>query len=132
VIIARLIADQASIGSELETRLERASDALAKAGTQVALAGMLDFSGDVLQISLAEGQPVAFADILTDHFGGCDLLVADHEIEMPRLFVSDMDSTMIGQECIDELADFAGLKEKVSAITERAMRGEIDFPSALA
>jgi phosphoserine phosphatase len=132
VIIARLIADQASIGSELETRLERASDALAKAGTPVALAGMLDFSGDVLQISLAEGQPVAVADILSDHFGGCDLLVADHEIEIPRLFVSDMDSTMIGQECIDELADFAGLKEKVSAITERAMRGEIDFSSALA
>ena len=127
-----MIADQASIGSELETRLERASDALATAGTAVALAGMLDFSGDVLQISLAEGQPVAVADILTDHFGGCDLLVADHEIEMPRLFVSDMDSTMIGQECIDELADFAGLKDQVSAITERAMRGELDFSSALA
>ena len=98
----------------------------------MALAGMLDFSGDVLQISLAEGRPVAVADILSDHFGACDLLVADHEIEMPRLFVSDMDSTMIGQECIDELADFAGLKDQVSAITERAMRGEIDFPSALA
>ena len=131
MIIARLIADQASIGSELETRLERASDALAKAGTPVALAGMLDFSGDVLQISLAEGRPVAVADILSDHFGACDLLVADHEIEMPRLFVSDMDSTMIGQECIDELADFAGIKHQVAAITERAMQGELDFESAL-
>ena len=98
----------------------------------VALAGMLDFCGDVLQISLAEGEPVAVADILEEHFGTCDLLVADHEIEIPRLFVSDMDSTMIGQECIDELADFAGLKDQVSAITERAMRGELDFPSALA
>lgn len=48
-----------------------------------------------------------------------------------KLLVADMDSTIIGQECIDELADFAGLKAKVSAITERAMRGEIDFEPAL-
>jgi len=48
-----------------------------------------------------------------------------------RLFIADMDSTMIGQECIDELADFAGLKARVADITERAMRGELDFPSAL-
>ena len=48
-----------------------------------------------------------------------------------RLFVADMDSTMIGQECIDELADYAGLKAHVAAITERAMRGEIAFEPAL-
>jgi phosphoserine phosphatase len=48
-----------------------------------------------------------------------------------RLLVADMDSTIIGQECLDELADFAGLKAQVSAITERAMRGELDFASAL-
>ena len=42
-----------------------------------------------------------------------------------------MDSTIIGQECIDELADYAGLKEKVARITERAMQGELDFPGAL-
>ncbi len=48
-----------------------------------------------------------------------------------RLFLADMDSTMIGQECIDELADWAGLKAHVSAITERAMRGEIEFEPAL-
>ena len=47
------------------------------------------------------------------------------------LFLADMDSTMIGQECIDELADFAGLKDRVSAITERAMQGEIAFEPAL-
>jgi phosphoserine phosphatase len=43
-----------------------------------------------------------------------------------------MDSTVIGQECLDELADFAGLKAEVAAITERAMRGELDFEAALA
>ncbi|KAB1073902.1 phosphoserine phosphatase SerB [Methylobacterium planeticum] len=48
-----------------------------------------------------------------------------------RLFLADMDSTMIGEECIDELADVVGLKQHVSAITERAMRGEIAFEPAL-
>jgi phosphoserine phosphatase len=48
-----------------------------------------------------------------------------------KLLLADMDSTMIGQECIDELADFAGLKAHVAAITERAMRGEIAFEPAL-
>lgn len=47
------------------------------------------------------------------------------------LLLADMDSTMIQQECIDELADFAGLKAEIAAITERAMQGELDFPHAL-
>jgi phosphoserine phosphatase len=48
-----------------------------------------------------------------------------------RLFLADMDSTMIEQECIDELADLVGIKPEVAAITERAMRGEIAFEPAL-
>lgn len=48
-----------------------------------------------------------------------------------RLLVSDMDSTLIGQECIDELAAQRGLKERVARITERAMRGEVEFATAL-
>ncbi|MGD0864941.1 MAG: phosphoserine phosphatase SerB [Rhizomicrobium sp.] len=48
-----------------------------------------------------------------------------------KLLVADMDSTIIGCECLDELADMAGLKERVAAITERAMRGEIEFAGAL-
>jgi len=48
-----------------------------------------------------------------------------------KLFLADMDSTMIRQECIDELADYVGLKGHVAAITERAMRGEIAFEPAL-
>jgi phosphoserine phosphatase len=48
-----------------------------------------------------------------------------------RLLVADMDSTLIGQECIDELADFAGVGAYVAGITERAMRGEITFEPAL-
>jgi len=115
----------------VETRLDAALRACADAGMPVAMASMLDFCSDVLQISLPDGERARLTGILTEHFGECDLLVADHEIEVPRLFVSDMDSTMIGQECIDELADFAGIKDKVADITERAMRGELEFESAL-
>jgi phosphoserine phosphatase len=50
---------------------------------------------------------------------------------MKRLLISDMDSTIIGQECIDELADAVGLKPQIAEITERAMRGELDFEAAL-
>ena len=116
---------------EVETRLDAAMKACAAADMPVAMAGMLDFCGDVLQISLPHGDRAQLTGLLVEHFGECDLLVADHEFEVPRLFVSDMDSTMIGQECIDELADFAGIKDKVAAITERAMQGELDFESAL-
>jgi phosphoserine phosphatase len=48
-----------------------------------------------------------------------------------RLLLADMDSTIISVECIDELADFAGVKAEVAAITERAMQGELDFEGAL-
>jgi phosphoserine phosphatase len=48
-----------------------------------------------------------------------------------KLLIADMDSTIISCECLDELADMAGHKSKVSAITEKAMRGELDFPAAL-
>jgi phosphoserine phosphatase len=66
-----------------------------------------------------------------DGIEGADLIVQPEEPRWKRLFVADMDSTIIGQECIDELADYAGLKEKVARITERAMQGELDFPGAL-
>ncbi|WP_395698191.1 phosphoserine phosphatase SerB [Methylocella sp.] len=60
-----------------------------------------------------------------------DVVVQPAQGRRKKLFVADMDSTMIGQECIDELAAEAGLKDHVAAITERAMRGEIAFEGAL-
>ena len=60
-----------------------------------------------------------------------DLCVQPWEGRRKRLLVADMDSTIIGCECLDELADFAGVKAQVSQITERAMRGEIGFEGAL-
>ncbi len=60
-----------------------------------------------------------------------DVAVLPQTHRRKKLLLADMDSTMIEQECIDELAAFVGLKEKVSAITARAMRGEIAFEPAL-
>jgi len=60
-----------------------------------------------------------------------DLCVQPAEGRRKRLLIADMDSTIIGCECLDELADFAGLKAEIAAITERAMAGEIPFEAAL-
>jgi phosphoserine phosphatase len=75
----------------------------------------------------------AIAAHLRDILAGrpIDAIVQPISGRRKRLFLADMDSTMIGQECIDELADHAGFKARVSAITERAMRGEIAFEPAL-
>lgn len=77
--------------------------------------------------------PAEIAADLRAAFAGkpVDLVVQPGANRRKRLFLADMDSTMIGQECIDELADAASLKAHVSAITERAMRGEIAFEPAL-
>ncbi|MFN7102788.1 MAG: phosphoserine phosphatase SerB [Pseudorhizobium sp.] len=60
-----------------------------------------------------------------------DLVIQDADTRRKKFLIADMDSTMIGQECIDELADVVGLKDKVSSITARAMNGEIAFEPAL-
>jgi phosphoserine phosphatase len=64
-------------------------------------------------------------------WNGCDVIVQPAEGREKKLLAADMDSTIIGQECIDELANYAGIKPSIAAITERAMRGEIDFADAL-
>ena len=78
--------------------------------------------------------PVELADkiareVLVD--AQIDAIAQEAENRQKRLFISDMDSTIITIECIDEIADYAGVKPQVAAITERAMRGEIDFIGAL-
>jgi phosphoserine phosphatase len=62
---------------------------------------------------------------------GADVALIPTAHRRKRLLLADMDSTMIGCECLDELADFAGLKAEIAAITERAMRGELAFEDAL-
>ena len=74
-------------------------------------------------------QPVRAA--LEGLVSGVDVVVQGESGRRKKLLVADMDSTMITIECIDELADYAGLKAEVAEVTERAMRGELDFEKAL-
>jgi phosphoserine phosphatase len=60
-----------------------------------------------------------------------NLVGADLATRRKRLLIADMDSTIIGQECIDEMGDMLGIKARIAAITERAMRGELGFEGAL-
>lgn len=85
-----------------------------------------DFEMDNAPPELAYRTIAAMADVLA-----VDCVLQPLEHRAKRLLISDMDSTMIDQECIDELADFVGKKTQVSAITARAMNGELDFAAAL-
>jgi phosphoserine phosphatase len=92
------------------------------------------FDEVAVDIPFASDEPIAaIVTRLTQARGDLpiDIVVQPRIDRRKKLFLADMDSTMIGQECIDELADFAGLKTHVAAITERAMRGEIAFEPAL-
>ncbi len=126
MLIARLIADP--------DETYNASDAIGNSINELGIGkgGLRLKSFDEFEQFEVDGNDIAtFYTLLDAYFPKADLLVAKNEIVIPRLFISDMDSTMIGQECIDELADFAGLKDKISGITERAMQGELDFEDAL-
>ena len=92
-------------------------------------AGWID-EGDAADFSI-DGDPLEVKAALAK-MEGVDFAVRSGARVPARLFVADMESTIIGQECIDELADYAGIKDKVAAITERAMQGELDFAHALA
>lgn len=86
-----------------------------------------------LPISASEPEALAVLPLVRAVVGSrpVDVNVLPAERRRKKLLVADMDSTIIRQECIDELADMVGLKERVSEITERAMRGEMAFEPAL-
>ena len=107
--------------------------ALAGAGAPPPEMGSRALGGSkvILQVALNHAEPAALRQAVEAHLAPDAMLVARAGEAPLRLFVSDMDSTMIGQECIDELADYAGLKPQIAAITERAMQGELDFEAAL-
>ena len=117
---------------------ERAESALAPlsaqvAGRRVLGPGALDLALEVFTTVSREeilAAVRATVDEALDHIP-VDFAVQPAEGRRKTLFVADMDSTIIGCECLDELADFAGVKNEVAAITERAMRGEIGFEGAL-
>lgn len=75
--------------------------------------------------------PVRARKALEGVFAATDVVVQPLANREKRLLIADMDSTMITVECIDELADYAGIKAEIAAVTEAAMRGELDFAAAL-
>jgi len=108
--------------------VRRAADALGVSGTTTILS-----PGIAADIRF-EGPNANAADMLLREVIGripVDVFVQPEEGRRKRLLIADMDSTMIRQECIDELAAELGLKDRISEITERAMRGEIEFEPAL-
>lgn len=80
---------------------------------------------------LFDAAPDKARTALEGAFARVDIVVQAAATRPKKLLIADMDSTMITVECIDELADYAGIKPQIAAITERAMRGELDFAAAL-
>ncbi|MGN7160254.1 phosphoserine phosphatase SerB [Sphingomonas sp. SAFR-052] len=125
MFIATLIAAESIAAGDISA----AADRLDAAGCLVEGWTWID-EGRAADIRFAS-DPVAARTAIEGVFAGTDVavqLVANRE---KKLLVADMDSTMITVECIDELADYAGIKAQIADVTERAMRGELDFASAL-
>lgn len=122
--IATLIA-----AGRLDDRLiDRALGSLREIDTNAAFSAWID-EGDAVDLRVTgDVQAIRWA---LDGLDRVDVFVQPEEHRFKRLLVADMDSTIVGQECLDELADFAGLKREIAEITERAMQGKLDFKAAL-
>ena len=124
MLIATLIA-----AGKLDDRLvDRALGLLRELDPKARFGGWID-EGDAVDLRVTgDARAIRWA---LEPLPGADVVVQPEEPRFRKLLVADMDSTIIGQECIDELADFAGLKREVADITERAMQGKLDFKAAL-
>jgi phosphoserine phosphatase len=124
--IATLIAANGLNGADLDS-------------ARLALGGVGAFTQDPVWIDEGTAADIPFGRIdrtaaraaLEGLLPGVDIVVQPRAGRAKRLLVADMDSTMITIECIDELADYAGIKPQIAEVTERAMRGELDFEAAL-
>ena len=116
-------------GSIGQGDIAQAVDRLRDAGCQSGDVAWLD-EGKAADIFFA-ADPVAARAALTGVGDKVDVIVQPVAGREKALLIADMDSTMITVECIDELADYAGIKPQIAEITERAMRGELDFEGAL-
>src|SRR4249919_3432551 len=119
LLIATLIAARRLDDRLLQAALERLGDGR--------FLGWID-KGDAADIAVTDAKA---ARAVLEGWEGVDVVAQLGRHRRKRLLVADMDSTIIGQECVDELADYAGLKPEIAAITERAMQGELDFATAL-
>jgi phosphoserine phosphatase len=91
------------------------------------------WEAEVVEIPLARQPPFTTIQILRENLASLrvDLFVTLATNRRKKLMVADMDATIVTGETLDELAAHAGLQDRISAITQRAMAGELDFPSAL-
>jgi phosphoserine phosphatase len=126
VFIGTLIAKERLSSGDIST----AQDALRAAGVHAF--GRSWIEDDKACDLLFSAMPAKARTALEGLIPFADVIVQGEASRRRKLLVADMDSTMIQVECIDELADYAGLKTEVAAVTERAMRGEIPFEEALA
>ena len=116
-------------GRLTQTDIAQALDRLAIARCGPVSSHWID-AGDVADLLFAH-DPQAARGALEGATPGVDIVVQPQAGREKKLLVADMDSTMITVECIDELADYAGIKPQIAAVTEAAMRGELDFETAL-
>lgn len=123
-IVTLIAADRLEAG-DISSALEKLRDA----GCEPGEVAELD-PGRAMDIACAANPDQARA-VLEGVFDRVDIVVQPAEGRRKRLIVADMDSTMITVECIDELADYAGIKAQIAEVTEAAMRGELDFAEAL-
>jgi phosphoserine phosphatase len=126
MFVATLIA----AGKLTDEVVREAIDRLAATGHDVGAPHWLD-EHDAADIFFQGSLVSARAELAKMDHGALDVVVQPLGDRAKKLLIADMDSTMITVECIDELADYAGLKPQIAAITERAMRGELDFRAAL-
>ena len=126
VLVATLVADPSKEPLS-EATVDRAAQALngieRRRWLDEGVAADLVFTGDL------KAKRAALEESLSGE--AIDIIVQPLAHRRKRLLVADMDSTLIGQECVDELADVAGVGGRVATITERAMRGEVAFAPAL-
>ncbi len=125
MFIATVIAAERLDGGQVSECLDR----LNAAGCAVICSGWLD-EGRAADVMFGQS-PDAARTALEGAFDRVDVVVQGMMARPKSLLIADMDSTMITVECIDELADYAGIKPQIAAVTEAAMRGELDFAEAL-
>jgi phosphoserine phosphatase len=127
VDIATLIA---SNGGLSRADLDVARDALAGVGAMPGAIAWID-EGIAADLPFGRADRAGARAALEGLLPGIDVVIQPAAGRAKKLLVADMDSTMITIECIDELADYAGIKPQIAEVTERAMRGELDFEAAL-
>jgi phosphoserine phosphatase len=125
MFVATLVAS----GSMGQGDIAQAADRLRDAGCEPGEIAWLD--RDKAADLFFAADPIKARAALTGVGQGIDVIVQAVAVRQKTLLIADMDSTMITVECIDELADYAGIKPQIAEITERAMRGELDFAGAL-